>query len=92
MGIPCVETTGLLVSCTRFSLLNSLQLLHLEVIVQEQSIGVESPSTLSPCLGDKAKFPGWHISNFFTRLKLWGLEGAGCVGSKVTADLKQWDL
>lgn len=41
--------------------------------------------------GDKAKFPGWQISNF-TRLKLWGLEGAGCVDSKVTADLKQWDL
>lgn len=80
MGIPCVETTEF-ASCTQFSLLNSLQLLHLGVIVQDQIFVEQSPSTLSPCLGgDKAKFPGWQTSNFFTRLKTLGAGGGGLCG------------
>lgn len=30
--------------------------------------------------GDKAKFPGWQTSNFFTRLKTLGVGGGGWCG------------
>lgn len=82
-------------SCTQFSLFNSLQLLHLEVIVQDQILVEESPSTLSPCLGGggtKQSFLTGKSPTSSLGWKLWGLEGAGCAGSKVIADLKQWDL
>lgn len=71
LGRSSRETIGL-ASCSQFSLLNSFSFCTWGLLSRNGSSQwnlLPSPALARGC---KAKFPGWQISNFFTRLQTLG--------------------